>query len=70
MEHNRRYQVMHEVTSGYTEFFNRSGPEADAVRARALPRIGQDPTRVPDHLADGPELPWGPDIRRRFFGED
>jgi hypothetical protein len=50
--------------------FQRLGPEADARRARALPLIAQDPTRVPDVLFSGPEFSLNASSRARFFGED
>jgi hypothetical protein len=31
---------------------------------------GQDPARVPDHMASGPELPADETVRRRFFGDE
>jgi 2-polyprenyl-6-methoxyphenol hydroxylase-like FAD-dependent oxidoreductase len=52
------------------EMFFALGPEADAKRALALPKIAADPTRVPDHGASGPDLPYDESVRRRFFGED
>jgi len=44
--------------------------DADARRARAMPLIAQDETRVPDHLFSGPNLPADDSVRRRFFGEE
>jgi 2-polyprenyl-6-methoxyphenol hydroxylase-like FAD-dependent oxidoreductase len=52
------------------ELFFTLGPQADAQRVRALPKIAADPTRVPDHGASGPDLPCDASVRRRFFGED
>jgi 2-polyprenyl-6-methoxyphenol hydroxylase-like FAD-dependent oxidoreductase len=52
------------------EMFFALGPEADAKRARALPKIAANPTRIPDHGASGPDLPYDESVRRRFFGED
>jgi 2-polyprenyl-6-methoxyphenol hydroxylase-like FAD-dependent oxidoreductase len=69
-EHDRHYGVIHEVTLAFKDMFMRSGPEADARRARALPLIGQDPMRVPDQLFSGPDLPWSDAVRRTFFAED
>jgi hypothetical protein len=36
---------------------------------RRLPRIAEDPTRVPDHIFSGPDLPFDEQVRARFFGE-
>jgi len=69
-EHDRYYGVIHTVDNWLTEFFLALGPEAEARRARALPLIAQDGTRVPDHIISGPDLPMHETIRRRFFGEE
>lgn len=52
------------------EMYFALGPEADAKRARALPLIAADPTRVPDHSLSGPDLPFDDSVRRCFFGEE
>jgi menaquinone-9 beta-reductase len=69
-EHDRHFGVIHEVTLAFREMFMRAGPEADARRQRALPLIGEDPTRAPDPLFGGPDLPWDEEARPRFFAED
>ena len=45
------------------------GPEADRRRATAMPLIVKDPTRIPDHIISGPELPIDDSVRARFLGE-
>jgi len=45
------------------------GPEAKLKRAKAMPLINEDQTRVPDHLFSGPELPADDAVKMRFFGE-
>ena len=50
--------------------FLETGPEADARRAKALPLIAQDGTRMPDLFGMGPDVPINETIRRRFFGEE
>jgi putative transposase len=45
-------------------------PEADARRAKALPLIAQDKTRVIQHLLSGLDLPADEIVRRRFFWEE
>lgn len=45
------------------------GDAADARRAKALPLLMQDPTRVPDVLITGPNRPLGEEERIRFMGE-
>jgi menaquinone-9 beta-reductase len=69
-EHDHYYGVIHQVSLALRDMFLTPGPEADARRARAMPLIGADPMRMPDHLFSGPDLPWSPQVRRRFFAED
>ena len=69
-EHDRYYGVIHTVDNWLTERFLALGPAADACRAKTLPLIAQDETRVPDHYTSGPELPLNETVRRRFFGEE
>jgi 2-polyprenyl-6-methoxyphenol hydroxylase-like FAD-dependent oxidoreductase len=69
-EHDRYCNAVHTVVEWYTEFFLATGPEADGRRARALPLIAEDPTRQPDLLFSGPDMPVDQGTRRRFFGED
>jgi len=69
-EHDRHYGVMHDITRWFVALFLEQGPEANARRARALPRIAQDMSRIPDHLFSGPDLPFDEQTRRRFHGED
>jgi len=68
--HDRHYGTIRMVSGWYYDVFQRLGPEADARRARALPLIAQDPTRPPDMLYSGPDLPIDANTRARFFGED
>ena len=63
------FQSILRATSWFRAVFQEQGPAADARRQKALPRIMQDPTRVPDHLFSGPELPSDDSVRARFFGE-
>jgi 2-polyprenyl-6-methoxyphenol hydroxylase-like FAD-dependent oxidoreductase len=69
-EHDHYTHIIHTVDNWMTEFHLTTGAEADARRARANPLIAQDPTRVPDHGFSGPEMPFGEEVRRRFFAED
>lgn len=69
-EHDRHCGAVHTVVEWYTELFLATGPEADARRARALPLIAEDPTRQPDLLFSGPDMPVDQCTRQRFFGED
>jgi 2-polyprenyl-6-methoxyphenol hydroxylase-like FAD-dependent oxidoreductase len=69
-EHDRYSAVVREVNHWFRTLFLSMGAEADARRERALPLMGEDPTRTPDHLFSGPELPANDSVRRRFFGEE
>jgi len=68
--HDADYAAVRTVTGWFYDIFQRPGPEADARRARALPLIAQDATRVPDVLFSGPDFPLTANSRERFFGED
>ena len=67
--HDQHYGIIRMVSGWFYDVLQRLGPEADARRARALPLIAQDPTRLPDMLYSGPDLPIAADARARFFGE-
>ena len=69
-ERDRYYGALHSFTQWFGQMFYATGPEADARRARALPLIAQDRTRIPDVLVSGPEMPLDETVRRRFFGEE
>jgi 2-polyprenyl-6-methoxyphenol hydroxylase-like FAD-dependent oxidoreductase len=68
--HDQHYGTIRMVSGWFYDVFQRLGPEAEARRARALPLIAQDPTRPPDMLYSGPDLPLTADARAHFFGED
>lgn len=67
--HDQHYTTIRTVSGWFYDVFQRLGPEADARRARALPLFAQDPTRLPDQLFSGPDLPLAENARARFFGE-
>jgi 2-polyprenyl-6-methoxyphenol hydroxylase-like FAD-dependent oxidoreductase len=68
-EHDQYYGVLHAAEDWFTQLFMEIGPQADARRARALPLLAEDPSRVPDILLDGPGLAVDDNLRSRFFGE-
>ncbi|MGD0289864.1 MAG: FAD-dependent monooxygenase [Candidatus Binataceae bacterium] len=68
-EHDRYYGVIHTCEDWLTEFFYGISTEAKARRAKALPLIDDDPTRIPDHIFSGPDLPIDEGMKARFFGE-
>jgi 2-polyprenyl-6-methoxyphenol hydroxylase-like FAD-dependent oxidoreductase len=69
-EHDRYYRVIHACEDLLTEFFYGTSAEAHAHRARALPPINEDPTRIPDHIVSGPELPFDETIKARLLATE
>jgi 2-polyprenyl-6-methoxyphenol hydroxylase-like FAD-dependent oxidoreductase len=69
-EHDRYSEVNRIVNLWFTEFYMKTGPDADARRARALPLIAADPTRQPDTGYSGPDHPINEAMKKRFFAED
>jgi 2-polyprenyl-6-methoxyphenol hydroxylase-like FAD-dependent oxidoreductase len=68
-QHQRYFRACHTVEGWSRTLFQDPSPEAAALRARAMPLIAEDPTRVPDHIFSGPDLPLNEEVRARFFGE-
>jgi 2-polyprenyl-6-methoxyphenol hydroxylase-like FAD-dependent oxidoreductase len=69
-EQHRHFSVIHMLEDWYRSMFLETGPEADARRAKALPLIAHDGTRMPDLFGMGPDAPINDTIRQRFFGEE
>jgi len=69
-EHDRHYGVIHTLDNWLSEFFLTLSPEAEARRAKALPLIAQDGSRIPDLFGLGPEATVDEIARRRLFGEE
>jgi menaquinone-9 beta-reductase len=68
-QHQRSFRACHTVEGWVRSLFQDPSPEGAALRSRAMPRIAEDPTRVPDHIFSGPELPVNEQVRARLFGE-
>jgi len=68
-QHGRYFLDCHTVEGWLRTLFQDPSPKASAIRQKAMPLIAQDPTRVPDHLFSGPDLPVNDKIRARLFGE-
>jgi 2-polyprenyl-6-methoxyphenol hydroxylase-like FAD-dependent oxidoreductase len=68
--HDGHYGVMHRVEGWLSQMFFETGRASEELRSRAFPLIAEDPTRAPDHLMSGPDLPADETVRRRFFGEE
>jgi menaquinone-9 beta-reductase len=69
-EHDRYYRDLHRIQGWFRVLWFAAGAEADALRARALPLIAEDPTRMADFIALGPDAPSDEAARRRMFAED
>jgi menaquinone-9 beta-reductase len=69
-EHDRYFRTVRTITQWMRALYYERGPELDARRARALPRLAREPERVPDLAGLGPDAPIDDITRRRFFGED
>src|SRR5262245_53251941 len=68
-QHDTYFHNAHKVCGWLRTLFQDPGPDAQALRQRAMPLIAGDLTRVPDHLFSGPDLPADETVRARFFGE-
>jgi 2-polyprenyl-6-methoxyphenol hydroxylase-like FAD-dependent oxidoreductase len=68
-QHQRSFHACHMVEGWVRTLFQDPSPEAAALRARAMPLIAEDLTRVPDHIFSGPDLPLNEQVRVRLFGE-
>jgi len=66
---DRYFNKLIRVTDWLFDMMFARGAKAEERRARALPLIAQEPTRFPDHIFSGPDLPAGDKARQRFFGE-
>ena len=64
------FSVVHSMENWQTQLLMATGPEADAVRARAMRSWRDDRTRNPDTFLSGPGGPLGETERSRYFGED
>ena len=70
-EHDGYYGIIRTSEDWFSQLFTERGPEADARRARALPKIVQEPDRVPDVFIAGPDgVSVDEAARKRCFGED
>jgi 2-polyprenyl-6-methoxyphenol hydroxylase-like FAD-dependent oxidoreductase len=67
--HDRAHNVIHTIDTWFTELLLTRGPDADARRARALPLLVRERSRIPDLVGLGPDLLVDEMARRRFFGE-
>ncbi len=68
-DHDRYFGSLHRLLGWMIQLFYEPGPEAEARRARAFVRIGEDPSRVPDIAGLGPECPSDEAAYYSLFGE-
>jgi menaquinone-9 beta-reductase len=68
-QHQRSFRACHTVEQWIRTLFQDPSPASCALRAKAMPRIAEDPTRVPDHIFSGPDLPVNEQVRARLFGD-
>jgi 2-polyprenyl-6-methoxyphenol hydroxylase-like FAD-dependent oxidoreductase len=68
-QHGRYCRASITVEGWLRTLFQDPSPNATALRGKAMPLIAEDPTRVPDHIFSGPDLPVDDHVRARFFGE-
>ena len=68
-QHDIYFARCHTAIGWFRYIFQDQTPAAALQRQKAMPLIAQDPTRVPDHLNSGPDLPVDDSVRARFFGE-
>lgn len=68
-QHRQSFHACHAVEGWMRTLFQDASPDAAELRTRATPLIAEDPTRVPDHILSGPDLPLNAQIRARLFGE-
>ena len=66
----QHFGVVHAMENWQTQLLMDTGPEADAIRDRAMRSWRDDRTRNPDTVLSGPGEALGETDRRRFFGED
>lgn len=67
--HDVYFQKEYKVCGWLRTLFQDPSPPAQALRQRAMPKIAEDLSRVPDHLFSGPDLPVDDSVRARLFGE-
>jgi 2-polyprenyl-6-methoxyphenol hydroxylase-like FAD-dependent oxidoreductase len=69
VEHDRYYEKVRTANSWFTQIVLEAGPEADALRARVLPQMVEDPSLLPDTHVAGPEMaPPTAEHEARIFG--
>jgi 2-polyprenyl-6-methoxyphenol hydroxylase-like FAD-dependent oxidoreductase len=68
-QHDEYFENSKKVCGWLRTLFQDPSPQSQALRERAMPKIAEDVSRVPDHLFSGPDLPSDEGVRARLFGE-
>ena len=68
-EHDRCHHVLHTIEGWLTDLIYEIGDEADSRRAKAMPLLAEDPSRIPDGVGLGPDAPCDETAKRRLFGD-
>ena len=68
--HDRDFGIIHTFENWMTQVLLQTGPDADARRERILPLWGEDPSRNPEPIFNGPDEPLDDKVRKRFFCQD
>jgi hypothetical protein len=68
-QYGKHFRDCHTVEGWLRTLFQDLSADAALIRQRAMPLIEQDPTRMPDHLTSGPDLPLNDNVRARLVGE-
>ena len=68
--HDHDYGIVHETEDWFSRILAESGPEAQELQARVLPRMLQDPDYLPDTFQSGPEhVTLDEERKREIFGD-
>jgi menaquinone-9 beta-reductase len=68
--HDHHFQTVHHTEDWFTQLFLMPGSQAEARRARVLPLLAEDGSRLPDTFQSGPDaVTVDEQARRRMFGE-
>jgi 2-polyprenyl-6-methoxyphenol hydroxylase-like FAD-dependent oxidoreductase len=69
-EHDRYFAATHKFYRWFWQIFYDPSPNGQGHRARVLPRLVEDLSRMPDAMPSGPEVPLDEAAKRRFFAEE
>jgi 2-polyprenyl-6-methoxyphenol hydroxylase-like FAD-dependent oxidoreductase len=67
--HDQYFTILRDADNCLREILVDRGPEADARRARALPRVAQGIAQMPDQGFSGPDKLFNEADRRCLFGD-